>query len=71
MTAKLNFRLRRYLPPIAAGEASNKIDAMPLRLPLPVSLAKVGNRRALPDVKTGGDCAEGLACFMQPLPTDF
>ena len=40
MTAELNFLLERYLPSIEAGEASNKIDAIPLRLILPVSRAK-------------------------------
>ena len=65
MTAELDFGLRGYLPPIEAGEASTKIDAMPLRLTLPVNRVKVGNRRDLPAGETGADCSKGLACFMQ------
>lgn len=71
MTAELNFRLRGYLPPIEAGGAGNKIDAMVLRLTLTVSRVKVRSRHDLPEGETGVHCSEGLACFMPPLPRAF
>jgi hypothetical protein len=44
MTAELNLQLKRYLPPIEAGEASNKIEAMSFRLTFSVSRVKNENR---------------------------